>query len=119
MDGLALGVVEPVHRLDAGEHGEAPVADEGEAQGDQQSHPNANGEDRAALPGRAELGLGQVEHLQLHAWEGEAHLVLGVALVRLERGEHAGLVAVESQADGGVDAVVVRSAHLQMEETCN
>ena len=124
MDGLALGVVEAVVGLDVGQHGEAPVADDGEGQGDDEADPDADGEELAAVPGGAELGALDVEDLQLEAGEGDGELVLvvvgggGVGGVG-EGGEGAGGVAAEAETERGVDPVAVGGGGLREEHGCD
>ena len=110
MNRLSLGVIEAIHGLNVGQHGEAPEADEGKEQGNDETDPDADGKDGTALPRGAELSLLQVEHLHLHLGEGEGDRVLGVVLV-LGR-EDARLHAVKRRAHWSMDLIAVRGAHL-------
>ena len=64
VDGLALGIVEPVHCVDGSDHSESPVADGGKEERDDDPDPQPDGEDLSAIPTGAELGTGNVVHLE-------------------------------------------------------
>ena len=49
--------------LNAGEHGEAPGADQSEAEGDDEADPEPDGHQLPALPHRPELAAPHLEHL--------------------------------------------------------
>lgn len=64
-DGLALGVVKPVHGSDGGQHGEAVQQDAGEQEHGDDTHPDSLGEEWHAVPPIRELVVHDVEWLQL------------------------------------------------------
>ena len=64
MDGLAFGIVEPVHGVDGGKHSESPVADGGEEQGDDDPDPQSDAEDLSAVPARTEFGSRNIVNLE-------------------------------------------------------
>lgn len=67
---FALGIIESVHGVDAGQHGEAPEADQREEQGGDDADEESDRHHVLAVPGRAEVVL-DVEGLELDVRESD------------------------------------------------
>ena len=72
VDLFALGVIESVHGVDAGQHGEAPEADEREEERCDEPDQESNRHHVAAVPVGSEVVL-DAENLQLNLWQSDAN----------------------------------------------
>ena len=72
VDLFALGVIESVHGVDAGQHGEAPEAHEGEEERCDEADQQSNRHHVAAVPVGSEVVL-DAEDLQLNLGQSDAN----------------------------------------------
>lgn len=72
VDLLALGVIKSIHGVDAGQHGEAPEAHEGEEEGEDDAEEKTDRHQVLAVPRRTEVVL-QVKGLQLDVWQRDTN----------------------------------------------
>jgi hypothetical protein len=115
LEGLPLGVVPPVVGLDAREHGDAIVDDQGEEEADDEAHPEADRDERTAVPSGSKPGHGHPVHLQTHAGKGEADGVLGSSFeCVLGRFEYARVGAAEGRVQGCGHIVTVVGLYLEI-----
>ena len=114
VNGFSFGVVEPIHSLYIGQHGEAPEAHQGEEQGDQEPDPQSDAHQFPAFPSGPELTITtHLENLQLDVREGQPEFEVFIGGTGFLGHEHAGVSATEGGADGGGNGISAAALNLK------